>query len=571
MKILRSELSLPALISFALVVAMLPVCANYSAHHPDERHYTDAAIQMTQSDDYLTPRTPTGELRFRKPIATYWFVAAGYSVFGVNPFGSRVLFVVAGSCVVFLTYLIADALYKRKDLSILSAVLVAIHPAMLATAPRSIPDIVLALCLTISTLGFVRFVVSANRPSAFLMLGYVGAGLAVQSKGLPGVVFLVSVLIAIFATDRTMLSRHKRQHVFGAIAFSIISLSWFCIMWLQHGSVVVDQFFGDQVAKRVSGSWWQPALDLPKVGVVFLLGFAPWLPLVRRAVRRCWKHGINLSLADRRGVAILVSWCVVFLGLACFVHRVNMRYQMAIAPMATLLIVGLIGQLKSRPIERHAGRLVERLAFAVVFIVIVLGVMQPQLRLALLGCTVLVIVGNLVLRSTLNREAMASRRICILASSISVIVLCLVPIAYFSLGAQRGSACQTTLQVLEERQLSDQPIVLVGKPAYAARLRVQSNGNAKVTCFRSTQAFDSAVDTAVEPGVLMIASAKGPELNLRDYDIINVPHGFVNLKPGKVISTLLKRQLSSYLDSCRQSAKIAIHKRFVVKDKSGRV
>ena len=78
------------LICFVLVWA--PHTYRYVKHHPDERHYTDAAVAMVQSGDYLTPRTADGGLRLKKPILTYWLVATSYRVLGISPLTSRLPF-----------------------------------------------------------------------------------------------------------------------------------------------------------------------------------------------------------------------------------------------------------------------------------------------------------------------------------------------------------------------------------------------------------------------------------------------------------------------------------------------
>ena len=85
--------TLPVLpVTLALLLALLPFAAYFVTFHPDERHYTDGALQMMQHGDYLTPRTADGTLRFNKPVATYWLVAAGYQALGVSPLAGRIPF-----------------------------------------------------------------------------------------------------------------------------------------------------------------------------------------------------------------------------------------------------------------------------------------------------------------------------------------------------------------------------------------------------------------------------------------------------------------------------------------------
>ena len=39
-------------------VAVLPFAATFALPYPDERHYTDGALQMLRDHDWLVPKTP---------------------------------------------------------------------------------------------------------------------------------------------------------------------------------------------------------------------------------------------------------------------------------------------------------------------------------------------------------------------------------------------------------------------------------------------------------------------------------------------------------------------------------
>ncbi len=55
---------------FAILVG--PFALSFHMHYPDEMYYTDAAVKMLQNGDYFTTYLGSGELRFKKPIGTYW-------------------------------------------------------------------------------------------------------------------------------------------------------------------------------------------------------------------------------------------------------------------------------------------------------------------------------------------------------------------------------------------------------------------------------------------------------------------------------------------------------------------
>jgi len=74
-----SELKInPWILMAAYCLLIGPFVLNFHMHYPDEIYYRDAAIKMLQNGDYLTTYLGSGELRFKKPILTYWAVLAGF-------------------------------------------------------------------------------------------------------------------------------------------------------------------------------------------------------------------------------------------------------------------------------------------------------------------------------------------------------------------------------------------------------------------------------------------------------------------------------------------------------------
>ena len=118
-----------------------PFALQFHMHYPDEIYYRDAAVKMLQNGDYLTTYLGSGELRFKKPILTYWAVLAGFKLFGVNEFGSRIFFLLAGAATVGLTFLLAKKLFRNVKIAGLSALIMAANPVLILSSGRSIPDV----------------------------------------------------------------------------------------------------------------------------------------------------------------------------------------------------------------------------------------------------------------------------------------------------------------------------------------------------------------------------------------------------------------------------------------------
>jgi len=167
--------------AFALIalffILHLPILAGVTRGHPDEQYYTDAAIRMVQTGDYVTPHFADGTPRFNKPGLAYWLVAAGFRVLGISVFASRILFLVAGCLVVWIAYLTARTLFRDESIALATVVLLVSNDEVHSASLRATPDILLCLGITLGLYGFARALFRETRSGWDLVLGYGGVGL----------------------------------------------------------------------------------------------------------------------------------------------------------------------------------------------------------------------------------------------------------------------------------------------------------------------------------------------------------------------------------------------------------
>jgi len=139
------------------VAGLLPFAGTFLEHYPDERNYTNAAIAMVQTGEWVTPRWPDGHPNVHKPIAVYWIVAASYALFGVGLTASRAAFMATGALVVALTYALTRRLGAPRETALLAAVIAMAMPQLALASMRAIPDVVLCLALLVSAYGFLSW------------------------------------------------------------------------------------------------------------------------------------------------------------------------------------------------------------------------------------------------------------------------------------------------------------------------------------------------------------------------------------------------------------------------------
>lgn len=121
----------PWFIAVAFILLVGPFALDFHMHYPDEMYYSDGAIRMIQHHDYLTTYLGNGELRFKKPILTYWAVLAGFELFGISAFSSRIFFLLAGALTIVLVYHIGKVTFSDRKIAFLACLITASHPLMI--------------------------------------------------------------------------------------------------------------------------------------------------------------------------------------------------------------------------------------------------------------------------------------------------------------------------------------------------------------------------------------------------------------------------------------------------------
>ena len=324
----------------AYCVLVGPFALHFHMHYPDEIYYRDAAVKMLQNGDYMTTYLGSGELRFKKPILTYWAVLAGFKFFGVNEFGSRIFFLLSGAATVGLTFLLAKTLFRNAKIAGLSALIMAANPVLILSSGRSIPDVLLVLTMTTSAVGFAGLLRDGDKAhSKFIWFMYLGLALAFEVKGLPAVALGGLGIGVLLFNPWKRVSWKKLLHI-PALALSLaIALFWFVAMWKIHGPTYLNSFLEDQVGIRVASR----VLLIFQNGLLatLLLGliFIPWILLngakVKSTLHQGWKENPQFF-------AFAVVWAIAIIGMGALTSRFYERYLLPVAPVIAVWIAWLL-------------------------------------------------------------------------------------------------------------------------------------------------------------------------------------------------------------------------------------
>ena len=304
-----------------------------------------AAITMVQSGDYLTPRWPDGRSNLHKPIVAYWVVAASYTIFGITLPASRLPFMVAGALVIAATYVTGLALTGRRDTALLAAMITASEPQLILSSMRAIPDVLLCLFTLLSAYGFLGLVVLGRRTAATYWSAYLGAALAIETKGLLALVFVAFAWVfALLDRGAEPISSRLRAllHLPSMLVALAVAVSWYVAMYGLHRDRLVKIFFGDQITYNVQFLDGTPLIRIPIYLGFLLINLLPWsVLLVPLAIwdRQSFRP-VDASL--RRAQRFIVLWAVLTAIVFGLGNKIEPRYLLPAGPLLAILLAATL-------------------------------------------------------------------------------------------------------------------------------------------------------------------------------------------------------------------------------------
>jgi 4-amino-4-deoxy-L-arabinose transferase-like glycosyltransferase len=495
------------LIPLLFLLYAAPSALDYVFHFPDEKYYTDAVLQMMDKDDYFTPYKADGSHRFLKPIVTYWTLIGSYKVLGVSKFSSRVLFWLAGALLTAIVYFMAKSLLKDKKTAFLAAFITAANPLVLMSSSRSIPDILLVLFLTISAWGFLEIMLNENPSKKFFWIAYMGAAFAFETKGLPAVAFAgISFLFLLFNPwqRKTLKQILHPGAVFLAV---IVALSWFVIMYIEHGQEFLGSFFADQVGYRVSSKIVQ-VFSNGFLGIVNLLAFTlPWIIIAFSKPKKLKSFIGSADSKTKAMLGMIAVWVAMVLIMSAAVFKFYDRYLLPVIPLVSLFFAIVITRTETRG-TKTALRIFRGLTFFILSVNILYIVFILPDKILILGTTAgILLIGLLAIKKlkTFTREIILANFILLLFFSVHIL---LYPLLMPNPGEQLVE------NIRASQKSGNEQIYVYGNIRAASNIRIHSNHKMNVI------SMDTVYTLPSNPNHLLVFSPKEePFLDLSNYDI----------------------------------------------------
>lgn len=310
-----------ALVLLLALLSAFALLGSRGIWDPDEGRYTNVALTMLDSGDWIAPRRSVETGHWTKPPLTYWAVATSAAVFGRTPWAVRLPGALSLLLCTWLAWRIARRLAPGAELH--AAAIYATMPLTVGAAQLVTTDALLSACVGIAAFGFIeaRFA-DRPRPRRWIALIWIGLALGFLTKGPPALLLLPVLL----AYDALMPSRrtHRVFDAAGLLVFALLALPWYVAVVIDHPGLL-RYFIHDEVVNRVTtnefgrhGEWYGwIEIYLPTL----LLGTLPWTPALLRWVRRLPASVRRWRDRDLRAVestdVLLALWALLPLLVFC--------------------------------------------------------------------------------------------------------------------------------------------------------------------------------------------------------------------------------------------------------------
>lgn len=346
---MRAVLSSPAvriaLLAIALAFGFLGARGLWD---PDEGRYTNVALHMLDSGDWVHPHRSPDVGHWSKPPLTYWAVAASLGAFGRTAWAARLPAALSYLLCVWLAWRLARRLAPGGEAT--AAVAFATMLGPFGAAQVVTTDFLVAATQGVAVWAFVeaRFGDGrhAGRWSALLWAAF---GCAFLAKGPPALLALPVLIAFSLLAPRPVGGRVLLRPTL--LLFPAIALPWFLkVVHDQPG--LLRYFVGSEVVERIAtddfhrnGEWYGwLKIYLPTL----LLGSLPWTAAcVRWAVAlparvRAWR-GRDARVRDAARL-LPALWLLLPLGVFCLARS---RLPLYVLPLFLPLAV-IVAQVRSQ-------------------------------------------------------------------------------------------------------------------------------------------------------------------------------------------------------------------------------
>jgi dolichyl-phosphate-mannose-protein mannosyltransferase len=313
----------------------------------------------------------------------YWGVAASYELFGVSEWSTRLPLMLGVLALLLAACALGKQAYGERG-GLYSSVVLATSVGLYIFTRFQIPDVIVALWLTLSALFFLRSL-EQQQPSRWVCWGFAATcALNVLTKSLIGLVFPLGTIFGFLLVTGNLRHILKLRLLSSTLVFLAIAAPWHIMAAIRNPSQgglhgFLWFYFVNEQFLRYMGKRVPPGYDTVPLLIFWgltILWVAPWMVFLPQSLKQApwrWHELRNELSAKQRANLFFLIWALVVVGFFTFSTRQE-YYTIPAVPALALLIGGWLAKESLAPeSESRASRISSWVLFAMVAVGSIVG------------------------------------------------------------------------------------------------------------------------------------------------------------------------------------------------------
>jgi len=325
-----------------------------------EARYVEIARKMIETGDWITPQFDYGVPFWGKPPLHTWLSAIGMKIFGVGPFGGRILILATALGVLALIYTWVRA-HRDRDQALVAVAVLASSIMFFGASAFVMTDMAMVLGTTLSMVSFYNCLMGKSSRTIWGRLFFVGIAIGLLAKGPVALVITGIPLVPWLAFVGRWRKLSTLPWVSGIAIAAVLTLPWYIAAEIKTPGFLRYFIIGEHFERFVVSGWQGElygsghARAKGMIWVYWIATFLPWTGFALMLLVRP-KALHNVVRSDDAGwFSYLALWSIAPMLLFTPAANILAAYALPGLPATAVLLVTLWASARGTPGRRTRG------------------------------------------------------------------------------------------------------------------------------------------------------------------------------------------------------------------------
>lgn len=321
-------------VSLGLFTLIVYVTGLFPETTVDSAKYAAVSREIYESGDFIHLKIH-GEPYISKPPLLFWFGAVFFKIFGVSIFAFKLPNLIYSFLGIYSTYRLGRLVYDKRT-GIRSAILYLSCEAFFLFNMDVHTDLLLTTNIIFSVWQFAEYL--DRRKTLNFFLGFLGAGLAMMSKG------IIGLAVPVIAVGGYLIVKRDFRTLFSPIWLAGLPVLLFILyptlkgLWDQFGVQGFKFFFWSNVVDRIQGDYTGGRHDYSFSFHTLAYIFLPWSMFAYLAFVKDFREwwGSRFSIRNYKCI-YLYSVIIIFGLIICVSSQQAPHYLLPAIPFIAIV------------------------------------------------------------------------------------------------------------------------------------------------------------------------------------------------------------------------------------------